>query len=455
MADHDANAPGLQDQLEDRIRELSEALDQRSRELKEAREYQAATNAVLRAISNSPTDIRPVLDAVGENTARLCAANNAVIFLLQGGLLLHVADYGRMATTSHPRQGLPVNRNTVTGRAVCDRETVHVHDLSAEECEFPEGSKYAKLDGHRTTLAMPLLRKGNPVGAILIRRTEVRPFSPKQIDLVTTFADQAAIAIENVRLFEEIQEKSQQVEEQAAELAEWNRSLETRVAEQVEQLGRMSKLERFLSPKITSLIMAGEADDPLKTRRAEITVVYVDLRGFTAFTETTDPEEVMAVLREYHVELGRAITAFDGTIEHFAGDGAMILFNAPLPTEDHELRAIRMALQVRESVGALAAGWRKRGYELGFGSGIAAGYATLGTIGCKERLDYSAIGTVCNLAARLCGEAGDGQILISPRVLVKVEPHVEVASVGNLALKGFHRCVAVHNVTGLRNAGAA
>jgi len=447
-------APSAQDHVERRIQDLSQALEERSRELQESLKFQTATNDVLRVISSSPTDIRPVLDTVGENAARLCEANNAVIFRVEGGLLHHVADYGQMPTTSHPRQGLPVSRNTVTGRAVCDRRTIHIHDLSAEEREFPEGSKYAKLDGHRTTLATPLLRKGNPVGAILIRRNEVRPFSPKQIELVTTFADQAAIAIENVRLFEEIQEKSRQVEEQAAKLAEWNRTLESRVAEQVEQIRRISKLERFLSPKISSLIMAGEADDPLKTRRAEITVVYVDLRGFTAFTETTDPEEVMAVLREYHAELGRAITAYDGTIEHFAGDGAMILFNAPIPIEDHELRAIRMTLQIRDSVAALASGWRKRGYELGFGTGIAEGYATIGTIGFEERLDYSAIGNVCNLAARLCGEATDGQILISPRLFAKVEPFVEVITVGELALKGFHRPVAVHNVAGLRGVAA-
>jgi adenylate cyclase len=196
--------------------------------------------------------------------------------------------------------------------------------------------------------------------------------------------------------------------------------------------------------------MAGEADDPLKTRRAAITVVYVDLRGFTAFTETADPEEVMTVLREYHAGLGEAITKYDGTIEHFAGDGAMILFNAPLPIEDHEMQAIRMALQIRDSVGALVVRWRKRGYSLGFGAGIAGGYATIGTFGFEERLDYGAIGTVCNLAARLSGEANDGQILISLRVCAKVEQNVETSLIGDLTLKGFQRPVTAHNVVGLR-----
>jgi adenylate cyclase len=179
-------------------------------------------------------------------------------------------------------------------------------------------------------------------------------------------------------------------------------------------------------------------------------VVFVDLRGFTGFTETAEPEEVMGVLREYHAELGRAILAYDGTIEHFAGDGAMILFNDPVPVENHELQAIRMALVMRDSVAVLARGWKRRGYGLGFGVGIAAGYATIGTIGFEGRLEYGAIGTVTNLAARLSGEAKDGQILISPRIFSKVEPHIEAEPVGELSLKGFHRPVSSHNVLGIR-----
>jgi class 3 adenylate cyclase len=247
----------------------------------------------------------------------------------------------------------------------------------------------------------------------------------------------------------EIRDKNRQLEEQAAQIADWNSRLETRVAEQVAQIGQMSKLTRFLSPKVSDLIMSGDADDPLKTRRREITVVFVDLRGFTGFTETAEPEEVMSVLREYHAELGRAIMQYDGTIEHFAGDGVMILFNDPVPVENHELQAVRMALLMRVSVAALARGWKKRGYALGFGVGIAGGYATIGTIGFEGRLDYGAIGTVTNLAARLCGEANDGQILISPRIYSKVEANIEAEPVGELSLKGFHRPVLAHNVLGV------
>jgi class 3 adenylate cyclase/PAS domain-containing protein len=253
----------------------------------------------------------------------------------------------------------------------------------------------------------------------------------------------------------EIRDKNVQLEEQAAQIAQWNARLETRVTEQVAQIGQMSKLTRFLSPKVSDLIMAGDADDPLKTRRREITVVFVDLRGFTGFTETAEPEEVMGVLREYHAELGRAIMAHDGTIEHFAGDGVMILFNDPVPVPDHELQAISMAIEMRQSVGALVRAWKKRGHALGFGVGIAGGYATIGTIGFEGRLDYGAIGAVTNLAARLCGEAKHDQILISPRIFSKVEERVEVEAIGELALKGFQRPVFAHNVLGLRTHGAS
>ncbi|MEO8135566.1 MAG: PAS-domain containing protein [Betaproteobacteria bacterium] len=251
-------------------------------------------------------------------------------------------------------------------------------------------------------------------------------------------------------LYSEIQDKNRQVEEQAAQIAEWNGRLEARVEEQVSKIGQMSRLTRFLSPKISDLIMSGDAEHSLKARRTEITVVFVDLRGFTGFTETAEPEEVMSVLGEYHAQLGREIMAHDGTIEHFAGDGAMILFNAPVPVDNHELRAIRMALGLRASMAVLAESWKKHGYALGFGVGIAGGYATMGAIGYEGRLEYSAIGTVVNLAARLCGEAGDTQILISPRIFSKTETHIDVKPVGELTLKGFNRPVPAYNVLAVR-----
>jgi class 3 adenylate cyclase/GAF domain-containing protein len=428
-------------------------------ELQESLEFQTAASNMLSVISRSPSDAQPVFEAIVSSAAQLCQATFSAVARFDGEML-HLAALNNMSAGEEAayRKVFPRVPATgfVMGRAFLAGKPAHVEDVTADLAYDPNTlSTLQQGAPYRTFLGIPIIRQGAPIGVIGLGRREVKPFTQSQINLVKTFADQAVIAIDNARAFAELQEKNRQVEEQAAELAEWNRTLETRVDEQVDQLGRMSKLTRFLSPKISDLIMSGEADDPLKTRRAEVTVVYVDLRGFTAFTETADPEEVMSVLREYHAELGRGITAHDGTIEHFAGDGAMVLFNAPMPMEDHELQAIRMTLQLRDAVGALAEGWRKRGFVLGFGAGIAGGYATIGTIGFAERLDYSAIGNVCNLAARLCGEATDGQILISPRIFVKVEDLVEAEPMGEMELKGFHRPVAVHNVAGLRGLSPA
>ncbi len=234
------------------------------------------------------------------------------------------------------------------------------------------------------------------------------------------------------------------------ELALLNANLEKRVAEQVSEIDRLARLKRFVSPRVGDLILAGEVDDPLKTHRREITVVFTDLRGFTAFSETAEPEEVMGVLREYHATLGRIVLAHEGTVEHFSGDGVMILFNDPLPLEEPELAAIRMAIEMRTSVAALATGWKKRGHELGFGVGIANGYATLGAIGFEGRRDYGAIGPVTNLSARLCAEANAGQVLISQRVHGKVEERIEAAHVGEMTLKGLSKPVSAYDVLSLR-----
>jgi class 3 adenylate cyclase len=234
------------------------------------------------------------------------------------------------------------------------------------------------------------------------------------------------------------------------ELAEWNKRLEQRVQEQVAQLERLGRLKRFFSPQLAELIVSGSADDPLKTHRREVTVVFLDLRGFTAFAETSEPEEVMGVLREYHAEMGKLVLEHEGTLERFTGDGMMIFFNDPVPVPNPQERAIRMAQAMRERVGELTVKWRKLGYDLDFGVGIAQGYATIGGIGFEGRLDYGAIGTVTNLASRLCGEAKPGQILISQRVVGTVEDLLEVEPVGELTLKGFHRPVTAYNILRLK-----
>jgi class 3 adenylate cyclase/CheY-like chemotaxis protein len=241
------------------------------------------------------------------------------------------------------------------------------------------------------------------------------------------------------------------VETQSAELAELNRTLEQRVTEQVGQLERLSKLKRFFSPQLAELIVTGGADDPLRTHRRDVTVVFLDLRGYTAFAETAEPEEVMGVLREYHREMGTLVLAHEGTLERFAGDGMMVFFNDPVVVPNPEERAVRMALAMRERVAELATGWRKRGYELDVGLGLAKGFATIGAIGFEGRLDYGAIGSVTNLAFRLCSEARPGQVLAAKRVAAAVEELVDVEAVGDLALRGFSRPVPTVALLKLRD----
>ncbi|HUF91523.1 MAG TPA: response regulator [Candidatus Limnocylindria bacterium] len=235
-------------------------------------------------------------------------------------------------------------------------------------------------------------------------------------------------------------------------LADLNATLERRVEEQVRQLERLGRLKRFFSPALAEAIVSGDAEDPLRSHRRDITVAFLDLRGFTAFAETADPEEVMGVLRDYHAAMGRIILEHEGTLERFTGDGMMIFFNDPVPVPDAQERAVRMAVAMRQAVHRLMEGWRKRGYDLAFGIGIARGYATIGAIGFEGRWDYGAIGVVTNLAARLCGEAKAGEILVSRRLWGAVEDLVEVEPAGELTLKGFSRPVSAFNVLRLKPA---
>jgi adenylate cyclase len=234
------------------------------------------------------------------------------------------------------------------------------------------------------------------------------------------------------------------------QLTDLNRTLEARVVAQVGELENLGRLKRFFSPQLAEAILSGGAEDPLKSHRREITVVFLDLRGFTAFAETAEPEEVMGVLREYHAEMGSLIVEHEGTLERFTGDGMMIFFNDPVVVENPSERAIRMAVAMRQRVQDLAKRWRKLGHDLDFGVGIAQGYATIGAIGFEGRWDYGAIGSVTNMAARLCGEARPGQILISRRVYAAVEELVEATAVGELTLKGFSRPLPAYEITALR-----
>ena len=253
-------------------------------------------------------------------------------------------------------------------------------------------------------------------------------------------------------LHDTVQHQAAKLKEQTEQLSSWNRLLEERVAEQLMEIERIGRLKRFLAPQVAQMIASSDLPDSvLASHRQEITVLFCDLRGFTNFTETSEPEEVMAVLRDYHENLGELIFRYEGTLERFLGDGIMIVFNDPIPCVDHTERAIRLALDMRERVNELGTQWRRKGHELGFGIGIATGFATVGQIGFQERREYTAIGSVINLASRLCDEAATGQIVIPARVLASVDQSVKVKALGELTLKGFDKPLAAYDVLSWHN----
>jgi class 3 adenylate cyclase/CheY-like chemotaxis protein len=331
-----------------------------------------------------------------------------------------------------------------SGREALARIESDKPDLILLDVVMPEMSGYEvcrKIRENPATEILPVVM----VTALDPSEERIKGIEAGADDFLTKPINQPEL-LARVRSLLRIKELYDKVQMQAAELSEWNKSLEHRVHEQVEQLERLERLKRFFSPQLAELIVAGGAEDPLKTHRREVTVVFLDLRGFTAFAETSEPEEVMGVLREYHAEMGKLILAHEGTLERFTGDGMMIFFNDPVPVPSPAERAIGMALAMRAKVAELITKWRKLGHELDFGVGIAQGYATIGGIGFEGRWDYGAIGTVTNLAARLCAEARPGQILVSQRLLGTVDELIDVEAVGELTLKGFHRPVTAYNI---------
>jgi class 3 adenylate cyclase/AmiR/NasT family two-component response regulator len=267
-----------------------------------------------------------------------------------------------------------------------------------------------------------------------------KPFEP------TLLRARVRATLERKRLHDQVVAQAADLASQAAELANWNKTLEQRVADQLGEIERMGRLRRFLSPQVADLIVASGMEKQLQSHRGEITALFCDLRGFTRFSETSDPEDVMVLLRDYHAVIGQIVIKYGATLEHFAGDGVMMIFNAPVPIDKPQLQAVRMALEMRDAMGTFTQKWRRLGHDIGFGIGISHGFATLGTIGFEGRFDYAAVGTVSNIASRLCDEAKPGQILISPRVLMAVEDTMKVELVGELTLKGIQRPMTAYNV---------
>src|SRR6185436_3323991 len=415
------------------------------RELHDALEQQAGTSKILKVISSSSGGLESVFETMLENAVRLCAATFGNLLLYEGDNFRRVAMYNapQSLADAHQRSHIIARRSApVLDRLVHKKHFIHIADVATEAPDEPIG----KIAGARTLLVVPMIKEDNLVGAVGIYRQKVHPFTDKQIELVRNFAAQAVIAIENARLLNEVHEQAVQLEAQSAELRTLNQQLEGRVAEQVGEIERMGRLRRFLPPQVADLIVSSGAEKQLESHRREITALFCDLRGFTGFSESSDPEDVMTLLHEYHAAIGKIIFKHGGTLERFVGDGVMVVFNDPIPVDNPALQAVLMAIDMRAAIEVLIEKWRKLGHDIGFGIGIAHGFATLGTIGFEGRFDYAAIGTVSNVASRLCDEAKPGQILISPRVLMAVEDAISVEPVGEFKLKGISRPLATYNV---------
>jgi class 3 adenylate cyclase len=393
-----------------------EMTDSRDTIIDSLRDQHRAISDVLRAVARSE-GLEPVFSAVVDAATRLCQGDYGAMYLVDGDVLRVVTQhYGQPELYAYEHEHPHVrDRTTVIGRVALTGDVVHIPDTRADPEYVWGGTDYTE---YRALLGAPIVVDNELIGAMNVVRIAPEPFADEHIDLVKTFADQAAIAIANARLLDA-------VERQRTELA------------------------RFVSPQVAELLSSEDGERLLAGHRAYVSVLFCDLRGFTAFTETAAPEELFEVLRDYHALIGELIAAYDGTLEHFAGDGVMVFFNDPAPVTDHETQAIRMALAFQERFDELASVWRKRGTELGLGIGIAAGYATLGRIGFEGRYDYGALGPVTNLASRLSTRAEAGQTLISQRVFAAVEEVVDAQPVGEIELKGFGRPVAAYEVRAL------
>jgi len=433
---------------------LFEAEQVKTRELNESLIHQSAAAEVLETISASPGSVEPVYEAILARTLQHCDSRFGVLLRPSNEgyrLAAHLGLPEELVDVLAKTPFVPVE-GTGIARAIAAGAPAQSPDIQNVELYPDPGAArtdafrtaVANLGGGRSAVSVPLMKDGELVGVFIIFRTQVQPFSDKQVALLKTFADQAVIAIENARLFEQVQERSRA-------LSELNQSLEERVNAQVNELERMGRLKRFLSPAVVDAVISSGDERLLSSHRALIAVLFADIRGFTAFCETAEPEETIEVLQTYHEAMGELLGAHNVGVDQRSGDGIMAIFNDPLPCDDPAGDAVRLALVMRERMQILCARWKRLGHHLGFGVGITLGYATVGLVGSEGRYDYTASGTTVNLAARLCDEAADGEILLSPRACTAVEDHFETTHHGAISFKGIQVPVEVHRLIGLKN----
>ncbi|HUF86945.1 MAG TPA: adenylate/guanylate cyclase domain-containing protein [Thermohalobaculum sp.] len=414
-----------------------------ARRLELAQAAEHAMGEVIQIIARSAGDLDLAMAAILDGALSLCEAQLGILYRYDsetGFRTEHMKGVPQAFADFLAEQGsFKVDPGTGLGRIETRHETVNIPDVRGEDVYLrrePLRVATVELGGARSFLAVPMLAGEQMVGALTIYRQEVRPFSDKDVHILQRFADQSVVALENARLIHEARALSDQ-------LHEMNRSLQQRVEAQVAQLERLSMLRRFLPDQVAELVLTDGKEDLLSSHRRKIAALFCDLRGFTAFSETAEPEEVMEVLEEFHSLAGKVVSDHGGTITHRAGDGLMVVLNDPLPVENAADAAVRLAVSMRRTLVGACQRWRQFGFPLGVGIGIATGYATLGLVGSAGRYDYTAVGTVVNMASRLCNEASDGEILTAQRLVAECTIQPNLAWTSEREITGVSRPVTV------------
>lgn len=414
------------------------------KEIQRRLQWEAASREILQLISRNRADAIPVFEVILENSARLCSAPHAILLMRNDEnthLELVASNAAKSAFVDSIRDEPHTldSKNSIAVQALHEMSVAHVADIRTDkrmQSPAPQLSVASEVEGMRTVLIVPLIQDEQAVGVMCLYRLEVQEFSEDEIELVRSFAAQPVIAIENSQQLAALRSRTEEVQA-------LNASLEQRVEDQVGEIERMSKLKRFLPAAVADTVVSQGSEKMLSSHRALLGVLFCDIRGFTAFCETAEPEETIEVLQTYHEEMGKLINDHRAGVDHRMGDGIMVLFNDPVPCDDPAGEAVRLAIAMRARMEELSKLWKRLGHRLGFGVGISLGYATVGMVGYEGRYDYTASGTAINLAARLCDQARDGEILLSTRACTAVEDDFNIESAGDFELKGMREPVEV------------